>query len=296
MKTILVTGHEGLIGRALLPELHKHGFNVNGLDLVAFKDEWKGDITESERLRDAIYGCHGIIHLAAVSRVVWGENNPDLCWATNATASINLLKFAAESHLKPWVLVCSSREVYGEAPSLPVKENDKLMPINVYGWSKYAMEKATESIQQEGINTAIVRLSNVYGDLNDHQDRVLPAFCRAAAYSDTLRIDGEENTFDFTHITDTISGLIKIVEKLNRNEKLPPLHLLTGIPTTLREAANMAILAAKSSSGITKNSARKYDVSRFVGDTSRTKQILGWKAKISVEQGIEMLIKLYSKG
>ncbi len=51
-------------------------------------------------------------------------------------ASENLLKLAIESPRKPWVLVSSSREVYGEQTSLPVSDDAALQPANVYGRAK----------------------------------------------------------------------------------------------------------------------------------------------------------------
>ena len=68
-------------------------------------------------------GVDGVIHLAAVSRVVWGQKNPELCWETNVTGVQNVLDAAREASSRPWVISASSREVYGEAEHLPVSED-----------------------------------------------------------------------------------------------------------------------------------------------------------------------------
>jgi len=271
--------------------LNHVGFNVVGLDLVAEFAEFKGSICNEEQIRKAIQGCSGVVHLAAVSRVVWGENDPDLCWKTNAEASQNLLKIALESELSPWVLVASSREVYGEPTELPVAESCVVNPVNIYGRSKMAMEDSTMTARVQGLQTAIVRLANVYGCIDDHVDRVLPAFCRAAVLGEQLRVDGVDHTFDFTHITDTIDGLMLIISKLESGiMDLPPIHLLPGIATTLQEAAEFAIQAAQSDATIQVAPSRRYDVCRFVGDPERAKSILGWEAKVTPKQGIELLV------
>ena len=57
-----------------------------------------------------------------------------------------------------------------------------------------------------------IRLSNVYGSVDDHEDRVVPAFARAAAFGDELRVQGEENTFDFTYIDDVARGIVLLAE------------------------------------------------------------------------------------
>lgn len=291
MKKILITGHEGLVGRHLKDQIEKAGFMVVGLDTQAQNHEYTGDIIDRARLQKAMKGCIGVVHLAAVSRVVWGEKNPDLCWNTNAEASKQLLELALTNEHKPWVILSSSREVYGEPDILPVIESSPLLPVNVYGRAKLAMEKASIKAREQGLQTAIVRLANVYGCVDDHDDRVLPAFCRAAVLGEELRVDGLQHTFDFTHITDTVDGLMRIIAKLEEGEmNLPPIHLLPGIATTLKEAAYFAIQASGSGSTLKEAPSRSYDVARFVGDATRAEEILGWKAKITPEQGISQLV------
>lgn len=292
MRKILITGHCGLVGRHLAPLLNASGYTVVGIDIA----DGTGDITRVVDLVRALQDCHGVVHLAAVSRVVWGQRNPDLCWQTNTLASEALLKAAINSPLKPWVLVASSREVYGEAKSLPVAEDAELVPVNIYGKAKLAMEQAAMQAREAGINTAVVRLANVYGCTKDHVDRVLPAFCRNAAEGLSLRVDGFEHLFDFTHISDTVAGLMRLVALLEEGERgIPAIHLLPGIGTTLLEAAQMAVRSACSDSVIVQAPSRNYDVSRFTGDPSRAKALLGWQAAIRPEQGIAQLVAAFKQ-
>lgn len=292
MQKILITGHCGLVGRHLAPLLSESGYTVVGIDIA----DRTGDITRVVDLEHALQGCHGVVHLAAVSRVVWGQRNPDLCWQTNTLASKALLKAAINSPLKPWVLVASSREVYGEAKSLPVTEDAELMPVNIYGKAKLAMEQAAMHARDAGINTAVVRLANVYGCTRDHGDRVLPAFCRNAAEGLPLRVDGFDHLFDFTHISDTVAGLMQLVALLEEGERgIPAIHLLPGIGTTLLEAAQFAVRSAGSDSVIAQAPSRNYDVSRFIGDPSRAKALLGWQAAIRPDQGIAQLVAAFKQ-
>jgi nucleoside-diphosphate-sugar epimerase len=227
--------------------------------------------------------------------VIDGEKDPEKCWATNAVASESLLNIAAKSTCRPWVLVASSREVYGEQAVLPVKESVMKCPINIYGKAKAYMEDCSIKASDTGINTAIVRLANVYGCVNDHTTRVLPAFCRNAVLGEPLRVDGFNNLFDFTHIDDVVVGIAKIVEIINRGNKLPPIHLLPGIGVTLKEAAEMAVKFAESQSIIREAPARNFDVSRFIGCPNLSYELLGWKAQISPEEGIKRLVKAFKR-
>ena len=80
MKKILLTGHKGLIGRWLKPFLELKGFLVTGFD----RSNGSGDINDLVQLKRAVKDCYGIVHAAAVSRVIWGEQNPKQCWQTNS--------------------------------------------------------------------------------------------------------------------------------------------------------------------------------------------------------------------
>lgn len=294
-KRILVTGSEGLIGRHLSPRLQKLDFEIIPLD-IALEGGLGADICDDSTLESLIPGCSGIIHLAAVSRVVWAQNAPNKCWETNAIASARLLDIAMKQPDKPWVLLASSREVYGEPSSLPVLDSTDTNPINIYGKSKLHMEEAALTARQQGLQVAISRLANVYGCTSDHHDRVIPAFCRAAVEGKALRIDGLNNTFDFTHVEDTVLGLMMLVEKLEAGAmNLPPMHFLPGIPTTLEAAANMAVSAAKSLSKIVEAPSRNYDVTNFYGLPLEASSQLNWQAKITPKQGIEMLVNQFQK-
>ena len=180
-KTILVTGSCGLVGRRLCASLRSDGISVNELDLRGEGSNY-GDITHMADIERAIRNCTGVVHLAAVSRVVWGQRDPDLCWRTNVTGVQNLAQVALAQKSKPWILFSSSREVYGQAPSLPVEETTPLNPLNVYARSKSKGERIVMEACNQGLQTAVVRLSNVYGCTKDHADRVIPAFAKAGAF------------------------------------------------------------------------------------------------------------------
>lgn len=197
---------------------------------------------------------------------------------------------------RPWVILASSREVYGRARVLPVTESAERRPINVYGRSKVEAECVVERAQQRGLRAAIVRLSNVYGSTTDHPDRVVPAFARAAVLGQTLSIQGSPNTFDFTHIDDTVRGIARLVVRLEGGEPSPPpIHLVTGRPTTLGELARLAVAIAGSKAPAREDPPRDFDVARFYGDPSLAKGQLDWTPQITIRTGLERLIRDFQR-
>lgn len=283
-----VTGSAGFIGSAVTAALEQGGHETRGLDFrLPAGSRGSGSILDREALRAFCQGCDGVIHLAAVSRVVHGERDPKHCEATNVTGTANVLAAAASAEGRPWVLFASSREVYGEPKELPVREDAPIAAMNTYGRTKARGEEMTLAARGDGLVTGILRFANVYGPGPDHPDRVVPAFARAAASGAEMHIEGAENTFDFTHITDVVRGILRAAELLARGERaLPPVHLASGVGTTLLELARLAAGASKAAPRVVVAEARSYDVSRFIGDPTRARELLGWEARVSIEEGM----------
>ena len=290
---ILITGSKGLIGQSLKNQLCVLGFQVKGIDSAyAINHLEFGDIQNKELLKEAASECVGIVHLAGVSRVIAGEKNPDLCWKMNVEGTQKILEAANSSPNNPWVIYASSREVYGQQDSLPVNEDAILRPLNIYARSKVAAEELVLDSRNKGLQTAIIRFSNVYGSVDDHPDRVIPAFCRAAAFGGVIRIDGGHNIFDFTYIDDVTAGVVKVINQLQQGcFDLPPIHLTTGQGTTLLQAAELAKSVSVAPLEFLAAPSRSFDVSTFYGDPTRASHLLGWQPKVMIREGIARLVE-----
>ena len=288
---IVITGSEGLIGKSLRSALEARGADVVGLDVLGAHGE-KGDVRSAGDVATALTGCHGVVHLAAVSRVIWGERDPEGCRGTNVGGLRNVVDAAERRAHPPWLVFASSREVYGQPERLPATEDTPLRPVNVYGRSKAEGERIVQEAQGRGLRAAIVRLSNVYGVTEDHADRVVPAFARAAVLGNPLRVDGAGHTFDFTHIDDTTRGIVGLADLLASGQAAPPpIQLLTGRPTRLGELAVLAVHVAGGRSPIRQAPPRTYDVSHFYGSPARARKLLGWMPRVRLREGLERLIE-----
>ena len=293
MSGILISGCRGLIGGALSEALRAAGRASTGIDLRgSAQTSDHGDIRDAELLARRLAGCEGVVHLAAISRVVFGQRAPALCWETNVTATQRLLDAALAAPRRAWVLFASSREVYGEPEQLPVDEDTPFCPINIYGRSKAEGERLTLAAREAGLTTAIVRCSNVYGRTGDHPDRVVPAFARAAAIGGSLRVCGGDTLLDFTHVDDVVRGVMAVIEQLAANMRtLLPVHFVSGRGTRLEELAALARTAGGGRARVLEAPSRTYDVAHFVGDPSRARALLGWQAQIDLAEGVARLVR-----
>jgi nucleoside-diphosphate-sugar epimerase len=282
---ILITGSEGLVGKALARTLRDAGIDVVPFD---FRVSAKQDLRRSSAVASALAGADGVVHLAAVSRVVWGERNPALCREINERAFAQLVSLCESA--RPWLIFSSSREVYGQQDRLPVTEAAALKPVNTYARSKVFGEQLVARARTVGMTANVVRLSNVYGSVHDHPDRVMPAFARAAATGGAVRVEGGSNTFDFTHASDVTRGLVRLVELTAEGRLLDPIHLTTGIGTTLAELAELAAASARNPVRLEDHPSRTFDVSSFVGSPARARRVLDWATRVELKQGFVDLV------
>jgi len=301
---ILITGGAGFIGRTLQEKLCGPGNRITILDkkepfsiksgLAAYI---QSDICHQEKTLSIFESCQfdGVIHLAAVSRVVEAENNPRECERVNIGGVYSLLNSIERSGQKPWLIFGSSREVYGEAINLPVKENAQKMAVNIYGETKIKGETLfLEFSKKYNLNCAITRFSNVYGNRYDIFDRVIPRFIRAIVSERTLTIEGGEQLIDFTHIDDNVNGIVKIINYLDKQDNVhEDFHLCPGIGWSLYDVIKFIEKATGKKAKTKINLKRNYDVVKFVGDTRKIKKTLGLKDFISLESGINQCINEY---
>ncbi len=291
MAKIAITGSSGLIGRELIKQLSAQHELIE-IDIAL--DERNYDISDANIARKLTKSCEGIIHLAAVSRVAEAQEFPLRTWSSNVSGTHNILDAALRSSSRPWVIHASSREVYGDQPRQAITEDTPMTPLNIYGRSKAAGEGMVYGAQDAGANVAILRFANVYGDIYDYSDRVIPAFSRAAVNGTTLRVDDASVCMDFTHVVDVSKGVVKVVDQLTSGEKnLPPIHFATGTGTTLGELARLAVTASNNTCELNEVEKREASVGCFIGDPSRAKSLLGWTHETPIQSGFTEMVEAY---
>tara|TARA_R110002096_G_scaffold433101_1_gene651215 strand:- start:12783 stop:13691 length:909 start_codon:yes stop_codon:yes gene_type:complete len=289
---ILVTGSSGLIGTAVCAALESRGHAVRRFDIADHQDG-AGDILAPTDLNAAMKDCTGVIHLAAVSRVIWGERDPERCHKTNVVGTRNIIDRLRSGDQRPWLIFGSSREVYGQSRVLPVAENAPLQPMNHYARSKVEAERAVKQAVNAGLRASVIRFSTVYGTIADHADRVIPAFCRAAISGLPLRVEGDTNRLDITHVADVADCISKVVNHLSEGKSLEPMHLTTGLGTSLSDLARRVVHLARSESEIITMAPRDFDVAAFIGDPGFAGAQIGWRPTVPLELGLRELISRF---
>ena len=302
-KKILITGGLGFIGRTLLEALTIQNFGAK-LYAIDIKDMPKDadllrhnvdfqrlDIRDEIAVKNYIKNKNfdGIVHLAAVSRVVDAEKDKQKCIETNYKGTKYIAEAAAENP-DCWIIFGSSREVYGEQKTLPVNENAELLPLNIYGFYKLEGERIVQSTVKRN---CILRFSNVYGNLYDIPTRVIPAFVRTAMAGGEIWLEGGSQIIDFTYIDDTVDIIIRCMQMLDyKRFDTEIIHVLPGVKNKITDIIDI-LREMGFNFSVKKNPPRNYDVQHFVGDPSHLREVFGRVEFTDLRTGIKRLLDLY---
>ena len=272
-------------------------FNANTQDSSC--DKIRGDVRDYSAVRKAVDGKDAVFHFAAVSRVVWGQQDPHTCWMTNTFGTVNVLEACRKVDSRPTLFYASSREVYGEPLYQPVDEGHPKNPRSVYGVSKLCAEKACLAYSDQfgldpPVNRVIFRFSNVYGSERDLLDRVIPKFMIEALRGEDITLYGGEQILDFTFIDDTVAGILNAyVASLDSNRAHnifgEDFHFVTGRGVSVSELAKMIVDLVDSPSKIIPVSSYVFEVRKFIGDPEKSRKMLGFEAKVRLEDGLKIL-------
>jgi len=293
---ILITGGAGFIGSHVTEVLINKGHEIIVVDnlnrgklqnLSNIKNKIRFlniNIIDFELMKEIISKVDIVFHLAAVSRVMPSIENPELCFKTNVQGTEIISRLCSIFNKK--LIFSSSREVYGTAEYIPVDEKHPTNSENPYGTSKICGEKIIEAYSKcYGLRYAILRLSNVFGARDF--DRVIPIFIEKALKNDELIVFGGGQILDFVYINDVVKSFIKI---LDVNENII-VNIGSGNGTNIFDIAETIKKITKSESKLTIKEKRKGEVEKFIANIERSEKILNWMPKITLEEGIKLLIK-----
>jgi nucleoside-diphosphate-sugar epimerase len=252
-----------------------------------------GDIRDGAVLDEAMTkDITGVIHLAAVSRVGWClENEPD-CQDVNVRGTDVVLEAIERKGIKAWFVQASSREVYGNAKSFPVSEEAPNIPANAYGRTKSEAEAIIKSHRTPAI---LLRLSNVFGGLRDHRERLIPAIVSSALSHRTIQMVGGNQDLDMVHIDDVVHAFLLAVAKLEKGgiETIEAYNIGTGTSASAMDIIQKVLALTNSSSPlqIIPGDARFPD--HYIGTTSKSATELGFTAQVGVDDGLVRLVSAF---
>ncbi|OSQ35581.1 NAD-dependent epimerase/dehydratase family protein [Thalassospira mesophila] len=305
MATYLITGGAGFIGSHLADRLLANGDKVRVLDdlstghrhnLAAEAELIVGNICDAQAVKDAVAGCDGVFHLAAVASVqksidCWGETH-----AVNSLGAVNVFEAARNAGKIP-VVFASSAAIYGNNTTIPVSETEIPQPISFYGADKLANEiHAGLAAQAYDMRFAGLRFFNVYGPRQDPSSPysgVISIFVDHVLADRQLQIFGTgEQTRDFVFVADVAAALHQAMTCLHNTKDgcFIRANVCRGQEVSILDLAReIARLAGKTGEPVFRD-ARQGDIMRSKGDPGRLNADIGHVADITLQDGLRALL------
>jgi UDP-glucose 4-epimerase len=310
---ILVTGGCGLIGSTTIDQLlreHKPARIVildnlvrGSLDNVtaALADKRvtlvRGDIRDADLVRETMQGMDAVIHMAAL-RITACAADPREAFDTMCAGSFNVVEAARLAGVKK-VIAASSASIYGLAEKFPTAEDHH--PYNDetwYGASKTMLEGLLRSYKSMfGLPYVALRYFNVYGprmDIHGKYTEVLIRWMERIEAGKPPIIFGDGlQTMDFVYIDDVARANVRA---LASDVSGHAFNVARGEETSLRGLAQALLGIMGSDLELEFGPERSVNpVSRRLADISKAERMLGFRAKVSLEDGLGRLVEWWQK-
>jgi UDP-glucose 4-epimerase len=304
MEKVVVTGGAGFIGSNLVDALINSGFDVHSIDKgieVHVIDNYSGgkrddrinpkatyhdaDIRDFNTIAPIIAGAKYVFHEAALPRVQYSIENPELTFSVNVLGTVSVLRAAHEGGVSRVVYAASS-SAYGDQVALPLSEDLPAMPKSPYGLQKYVGELSCRVWSEVyGLPTVSLRYFNVYGpkfDPNGAYALVIGKFLKQKKEGTALTITGDgTQTRDFTHVSDIVRANLLAAASANVG-KGETINIGAGRNVSVNDLAAMI-------GGPSVHVEARLEPHDTRADNRKAKELLGWEPTIKLEDGIAEL-------
>jgi len=278
MKSILVTGASGFVGRRLVGALKSSGYQVTELN--------DGDIADSVTLKPfESLTIDFVFHLAGRTFVPDAWRDPADFQRVNVIGTLNVLEFCRHSKIP---LTYVSAYLYGIPRSLPVRESDLVAPNNPYAFSKYMAESICKFYAEYyEISTTIIRPFNIFG-AGQKKHFLIPEIIAQVLAKQPIKLKDLMPRRDYLYVDDLIEALMLT---MNVRQGCHLYNIGSGSSKSVAEiVAIIQLVAGTSLPVISQDASRDNEIPDVYADINHARNELGWEPKHTFEQGIRNMI------
>jgi len=280
-KNILVTGHNGFIGKKLVNELEKKGSKI-----IILEDESGNriDIRNWEKIK-GIKDIDIIYHLAAVTYVPFSFKNPRKTYDVNVNGTLNILELGRLIDVEK--IVSMSSYVYGKPEYLPIDEDHPIKPNNPYTKSKVLMEQLCKAYTDDfDLNCIIFRPFNIYGT-GQSENFLIPSIMNQIQ-SGNIELEDSEPKRDFIYISDVINALIRAD---NLKDPFNVFNIGYGKSYSVREIVDKIVEIYRKPVEVKyTGETRKNEIMDTVANIDKAREKLGWKPVVNLDTGLKNIM------
>ncbi|MGD9554012.1 MAG: NAD-dependent epimerase/dehydratase family protein [Arcobacteraceae bacterium] len=280
MKNILITGASGFIGKALSNKLTSIGFNV-----IQFNSSY-GDIAHFNFVNEfSNIKINHIFHLAAKTFVPDSWINPLKFYETSVLGTGNVLEFCRYRKIP---LTFISAYIYGEPEQLPISENCKLNANNPYAHSKLLAEEMCQFYSENfNIKIVIARPFNIYGK-HQNEKFLIPYILKQVLQNEEIKVKDLHPKRDYLYLDDLVDGLI---QTMNCNNNFSIFNFGSGYSLSVEDIIQkIQEVVGSNKKVIAENIQRKNEIMNVVADITKAQEELGWRPRISFQEGIKEIV------
>jgi nucleoside-diphosphate-sugar epimerase len=309
MFVYLITGIGGFIGSSLARELLQRGERVRGVDnfstgkrqnlaeILGQIDFREADMLDLDAMKSACSGADYVLHQAAIPSVPKSVLDPIASNRVNVDGTVNVLVAARDAKVKR-VIYAASSSAYGDTPTLPKHERMTPDPISPYAVAKLASEHYMISFYRcYGLETVALRYFNVFGPRQDPSSPysgVLAKFITQmlSGQQPTIFGDGEQSR-DFTYIDNVVEANLLACKAPAAQVAGKMFNVATARRVTLNETFNALQKLTSYSGSPIYAPERGGDIKHSLADISSAQTHLGYKPKVSFEEGLRKTVDWY---
>ena len=298
-----ITGAAGFVGSGLARMLIAEGHEVQVL-VRPGSDMWRlapvldritvhhGDIRDEVVLTDILRKSkpEALFHLAAYGAYPGTQQDPEKILDTNIRGALAVFQAANHAGVGMVVAAGSSSE-YGRK-SEAMREDMRLNPSTFYAVGKAAQTHLGQVLSTSETPIITVRLFSVYGPFEE-KGRLMPTLISRALSGDDILLAHPISARDFIYLADVVAACLHVATRRDLGGEI--VNLGSGIQSTLADACTAVIAATGSGSPVRTHAfpSRSFDTDHWVADTAKLQEVIGFKTRYSLAEGIADMVKWF---
>lgn len=312
-KRVLVTGGTGFVGSHLVERLVTEGCRVRVLGnyqsqpsvgSLAFVDPklldqveitW-GDVRDRDSVLAVANGVSVVFHLAALIGIPYSYVAPGSYVDTNVSGTLNVLQAVRTCGVERLVHTSTS-EAYGSAQYTPIDERHPLVGQSPYAATKIGADKLVESfVRSFELSAVTIRPFNVFGPRQSDRAIIPTLIAQGLSDGDAIRMGDPAPKRDFTYVSDTVDGFVRAAtcdEAIGRT-----INIGSGRSISMGQVADR-IRELTGGGRVEIDQARirpkGSEVSELLCDATLAGDVLGWKALVTLDEGLSRTIDFVAK-